>query len=72
MFILGQVHADVKWLREEREAEKKLKDNHEDRITSLEQTRFKALSLVGMIGGAAGLAFSYLKDGIEWLKNHLV
>lgn len=70
-FLLGQIHADVKWLKEERESEKSLKDNHEARIGSLEQTRFKLLSIVGVVGGAAGLFFSFLKDGVEWLKNHL-
>lgn len=70
-FKIGEMHSDIKWIRKTLESHADTNDNHETRLVSLEQTRFRAFTIVGVVGGALGLFISYIKDGIEWLTNHL-
>lgn len=68
-FLLGEIHADVKWVKEALMSHKKVDDDHETRLTSLEQSRFKANFIVATVAATVGFVFSNLKDGIEWLTK---
>jgi hypothetical protein len=70
-FLLGQLHQKVDFLVQAEKARQEADGLMEARITSLEQTRFRVFTIATTIGGAAGLLFSNLKDGLEWLKNSM-
>lgn len=70
-FMLGEMYSDIKWLREAEETRQKTDEDHEARLTSLEQTRFKLFTIVSTVAAAVGFLFSNLKDGVEWLTSKM-
>jgi hypothetical protein len=70
-FMLGEMYSDIKWLREQAETRLEVDDDHEVRLTSLEQFKFKLVTIVAAVGALFGFIFSNVKDGVSWLMNHL-
>ncbi len=71
LVMLGEMYSDIKWLREKAEAAESVSNNHESRLTELEQFKFKLVWVVGAVGTTVGLMFSSVKEGAEWLMNRL-
>jgi hypothetical protein len=68
-WILGELTADVKFLVEAEKKRQAADEALDDRVTSLEQTRFKLYFIVTAVGGLVGFVSSKVDKGIEWLKN---
>ena len=68
-FLLGAIHTSVKNIEATLGDFKKTKEDHESRIGSLEQSRFKSNFVVATVAATVGFVFSNLKDGIEWLTK---
>lgn len=66
-FLLGEMNGKLDTLLEDRAALGLLTD----RVTSLEQSRFKLYTIVATVAGGVGFVFSNLKEGISWMKEYL-
>ena len=70
-YLLGELVTDVKYLRAAEEARQETDQLLIDRVTSLEQFKFKLITIVATVGALFGFIFSHLKDGAEWLTDKL-
>lgn len=66
-YLLGDMNAKLDLLLEDRKALEEVKV----RVTSLEQAKFKLLTVVATVAATVGFVFSNLKQGLEWLTTQL-
>lgn len=70
-YLLGELVTDVKYLRAAEESRQETDQLLLDRVTNLEQFKFKLVTIVASVGALFGFLFSNLKDGVVWLKEAL-
>lgn len=70
-YLLGQIDTKVQFLFDAEKARQETDKALDQRVTSLEHTRFKLFTIVSTVAAAVGFVFSNLKDGAEWLMSKL-
>lgn len=70
-YMLGELRSDVRFLVDAERARQETDAALEARVLSLEQFKFKLVTIVATISASIGFIFSNVKEGAQWLKEVL-